>query len=162
MIQLVQTANFGKSKTGAAGLGEMGYRILNSDNSELLPRTTNQIFETAPGIYTTTIYVPEDFNGQIVWDTGSAFSITYYANESINLSQQHSLITKIDSASDKMDDLKIDIQLIRDVTAGRWKIINNQMIFYGEDNATEVLRFDLLDESGNPSVESVFERRLTS
>jgi hypothetical protein len=41
---------------------------------------------------------------------------------------------------------------------GRWKIINKQMIFYKADNITEIARFDLFDDSGNPSAEAVFER----
>lgn len=153
MIQLTQTANFGKLKTGAVMSGGIGYKLLNPDNSIFLNRSSAGIVESAPGIYTTTISVPEDFTGLIVWDTGNAFTTTYWASESINLSQNHQVVSKV-------NDLEADIKLIRDVTAGRWKIINNQMIFYGEDNMTEVLRFDLLDDSGNPSMDSVFERRL--
>jgi hypothetical protein len=41
---------------------------------------------------------------------------------------------------------------------GRFHITNNQMIFYEDDNLTEVARFDLTDESGNPSMANVFER----
>jgi len=45
------------------------------------------------------------------------------------------------------------------INSGRWKIINNQMIFYKEDNITEVVRFNLFDSSGNPTMDSPFERQ---
>jgi hypothetical protein len=50
------------------------------------------------------------------------------------------------------------IQDIYHIQFGRWKIINKQMIFYKADNITEIARFDLFDDSGNPSAEAVFER----
>jgi hypothetical protein len=55
------------------------------------------------------------------------------------------------------------VDLIRDMTAGRWKIDTalNQMIFYKEDNTTEVARFDLTDASGSPTSDSPYERTKT-
>lgn len=50
------------------------------------------------------------------------------------------------------------VEFVRDVDAGRWKIVNNQMVFYKEDNITEVARFDLLDSDGEPADGDVFER----
>ena len=50
------------------------------------------------------------------------------------------------------------IQEIKDYQEGRYKIENNQMIFYKADNVTEVARFNLLDAGGSPSMTSVFER----
>jgi len=50
------------------------------------------------------------------------------------------------------------IQEIKDYQEGRYKIENNQMIFYKADNITEVARFNLLDAGGSPSMTSVFER----
>ena len=41
---------------------------------------------------------------------------------------------------------------------GRWKIESNQMIFFKDDNVTEVARFDLKDGAGSPSMTNVFER----
>jgi hypothetical protein len=45
-----------------------------------------------------------------------------------------------------------------DIQYGRWKIYDNQMIFYAEDNITEVARFNLFDENGVPTVDAVFDR----
>jgi hypothetical protein len=63
------------------------------------------------------------------------------------------------------DDWKADvstlatgIQFLIDVAGGRWKIVGYQMIFYKDDNITEIMRFDLKDLLGNPNMTDVFER----
>lgn len=50
------------------------------------------------------------------------------------------------------------IEFIFQVQAGRWEIVANQMIFYGEDNVTELARFDLIDRNGNPTPTNVMAR----
>ena len=52
-----------------------------------------------------------------------------------------------------------DIAFIKNVEGGRWKIINNQMIFYKSDNSTEIARFNLYDKDGQLSEENIFERQ---
>jgi hypothetical protein len=49
--------------------------------------------------------------------------------------------------------------LVFNVEAGRWKLESNQMIFYEDDNLTEIARFDLFDSGGSPTMENVYERR---
>ncbi len=46
------------------------------------------------------------------------------------------------------------------MTSGRWKLDtdSNLMIFYKEDNSTELARFSLTDSEGNGTTTSVFER----
>lgn len=51
-----------------------------------------------------------------------------------------------------------DIAFIKSIEGGRWKIENNRMKFYKDDNITLVAEFDLFDSSGTPSESSVFER----
>jgi hypothetical protein len=51
------------------------------------------------------------------------------------------------------------MNFLQDIEGGRWRIVSNQMIFYAEDNATEVARFNLYDEGGNPADSDVYERR---
>jgi len=50
------------------------------------------------------------------------------------------------------------IDFISKIEGGRWKIVNNQMIFYAPDNATEIARFNLYDTEGQPAMEGVMER----
>lgn len=43
------------------------------------------------------------------------------------------------------------MQLIRNTENGGWKILNNQLIIFREDNLAEVARFNLFDASGSPT-----------
>lgn len=55
------------------------------------------------------------------------------------------------------------LALIGDIEGGRWKIEGAQMIFYSADNVTEVARFNLLDQDGQPTADpaQAVERRRT-
>lgn len=55
-------------------------------------------------------------------------------------------------------DFEAKISTIKQIECGRWKIVDNQMIFYGEDEITPLLTFDLKDNMGNLSSTNVFER----
>lgn len=59
------------------------------------------------------------------------------------------------------DSLGIMIEFIRDIEGGRWRINDNQMIFYKEDNVTEIARFNLYSADGQPAEVDVFQRRRT-
>lgn len=52
------------------------------------------------------------------------------------------------------------LDFIREINNGRWKIDTtlNQMVFYKSDNVTEIARFDLKDENGDPAHENILER----
>lgn len=54
-----------------------------------------------------------------------------------------------------------DLTFLKDIEGGKWKIVDNQMIFYKSDNTTEVARFNLLDANGNPTMTSILERERT-
>lgn len=55
--------------------------------------------------------------------------------------------------------LNNSLSFVSDMTAGRWEIVNNQMLFYGPDNTTLLATYDLFNATGNPSMDAVFERR---
>jgi hypothetical protein len=52
-----------------------------------------------------------------------------------------------------------ELEFIMDIEGGRWRIVANQMVFYKEDNTTEVARFNLFDSGGSPTMTNVFERQ---
>jgi len=56
--------------------------------------------------------------------------------------------------------LQADLELIKKVEKGRWKIdqTTDQMIFYDEDGLTPLLTFNLKDINGLPSHINIFER----
>jgi len=56
--------------------------------------------------------------------------------------------------------LQTDVDFIRAIEGGRWVRQENEMVFYGEDNVTEVARFNLLTSGGAAAGDDddVFER----
>ena len=56
--------------------------------------------------------------------------------------------------------LQVDVALIRETELGRWKIdsTTDEMIFYEQDNTTEIARFDLKNLGGLPDHINIFER----
>ena len=69
----------------------------------------------------------------------------------------------IKTETDKISSLVLDsakIEKILQMETGRWKITANTMVFYEDDNLTEVATFDLYDASGNPTMTDVVERRV--
>jgi hypothetical protein len=50
-----------------------------------------------------------------------------------------------------------DISIIKQIETGRWRIVDNQLIFY-DNNGSILIVFDLKDNLGNPSTVNVFER----
>jgi len=65
----------------------------------------------------------------------------------------------VDNTKKEVDSTKKEVEFIRSIEGGRWRILNNQMIFFGADNKTEVARFELLDKNGKPTERNVMERR---
>ena len=63
------------------------------------------------------------------------------------------------SLSGDIVDMKDDTTFIRNIEGGRWQVIGNQMVFFAEDNATEIARFNLYDDMGQLNSEVVFQRR---
>lgn len=64
----------------------------------------------------------------------------------------------VKTETDKIPSLESLLAFIGSIEGGRWKIENNQMIFYEDDNVTEVARFNLFDADGLPAETDVFER----
>lgn len=54
--------------------------------------------------------------------------------------------------------IQADLELVRQVETGRWKIVANQMFFFADDGLTPILVFNLKNEAGLPAMDEVFER----
>jgi len=76
---LLKTASFGGSKTG---LLNVGYSLINSNNTVLLPRTIIGVYELSGGSYACYITFSDYWKGSIVWDTGEIVPV--YACEDYN------------------------------------------------------------------------------
>ena len=140
-LSQLRNVNFGRTKLNATGSSGVGYQLLDVTGAPVASRTTSGVYQTAPGIYAAYVSFPDDFRGQILWDTGTTFLTASYATEQYNYEENN---PKVDS--------------IYDVQFGRWRIVGNQMIFFKEDNSTEIARFNLFDDAGNPTMDAVFER----
>jgi len=64
----------------------------------------------------------------------------------------------VSQMSGTLETISTTTNLMQQMGTGRWKIETNQMIFYRDDNVTEVMRFNLFDEFGAPTMDAVFER----
>ncbi len=91
---------------------------------------------TATGLYGVELNLNNRFSGSIVWSVDGNTNV--YATEEI----------------------KMDQKMARFIHTGRWIIDENtnQMVFYEDDNVTEIARYDLKDRDGNPSIDEIFER----
>jgi hypothetical protein len=58
-----------------------------------------------------------------------------------------------------LSSIAADVTAIKKIQEGRWRIVGNQMIFYEDDNNTEIMRFNLFDASGDPAMTAVFDRQ---
>lgn len=58
----------------------------------------------------------------------------------------------------EIEDMRTDLAFIKQIEAGRWKIYENQMIFYDTDGTTPLITFDLKDKSGDAAETNIYER----
>ena len=134
-VTVIKSANLG---TGMGGrTGDVYYTVYDSAGSVSTARTNTGVYELggSTGIYAASVSIANSFQGSIFWDISGT---SVYAVEEISS----------------------DTRLTRLMTSGKWKIDKDskQMIFYEEDNATEVMRFNLKDKEGDASYTEVFER----
>ena len=134
-MKVLQTTNLGRSQAGISG--SIQYSVYDTLGTESISTTNTGVYEIGnqTGIYGVELNLSTQFSGSILWNVDNT---QIYASEEIN----------------------IDQKMARYIHTGRWIVDenNNQMIFYEDDNVTEIARYDLKDKSGNPSVESIFER----
>lgn len=154
-LSQLRNVNLGRSCTNATGSSGVGYTILDEAGSISLPRTTSGVIQLAPGIYSAYISFPDNFRGQILWDTGNAFPTSSYAVEGYNYDENNPIVGEILTT---VNQLSGTVGELYQMGYGRWKIENNQMIFFGSNNTTEIARFNLFDDVGNPTMDSVFDR----
>lgn len=157
-LDQLRNCNFGRSKSNATGSTGVGYTLLDTSGSIASPRTTSGVYQltSGSGIYAAYISFPASFRGQLLWDTGTAFASASYAAEQYNVEENN---PNVDDTLRAVNSLTTTVNKLYDISYGRWKIVSNVMIFYKEDNLTEVARFNLYDDTGTPTMDSVFERQ---
>lgn len=157
MLQQLRNVNFGKTFSNATGSLGVGYSLLDISGSVVSPRTTSGVYQltSGSGLYAAYISFPDEFRGQIMWDTGTVYSSVGYAVEQYNVEENNPIVRETHNVVTTIQD---SVEIIRQFTEGRWKIENNQMLFYDKDNVTLIATFDLFDAFGVPTEDAVFER----
>jgi hypothetical protein len=120
--------------------GSIRYALYDTLGTEVVSSTNSGIYElgSSTGLYGVELNLSTQFSGSIVWSVDGNTSV--FATEEV----------------------KIDQKMARYIHTGRWIVDENtkEMIFYQDDNATEIARFKLFDRNGNASIDELFERRL--
>lgn len=107
----------------------------------------------------------ESLNYCIRADGGAGLSVNdRYVFNTNEIGQVTEDLTDIDTLVDtikaKTDTINwADITFLKDIEGGRWKIVDNQMIFYKSDNSTVVATFNLFDSDGNATMINIFDRQ---
>jgi hypothetical protein len=137
-LKVLQTVNLGSSLGGISG--SIRYELFNTLGTTVVTSRNTGIYElgTSTGIYGVELNLSTQFSGSILWSVTSAPKV--FATEEV----------------------KIDQKMARYIHTGRWEVDENtnQMIFYQDDNSTEIARYALFDRNGNSSITELFERRL--
>ena len=135
-MKVLQTANLGKGY--ADRTSDIRYSIYDTLGSEATAATNTGVYQlgTSTGLYGVELDLNNRFSGSIVWSVDGNTNV--YATEEI----------------------KMDQKMARFIHTGRWIIDENtnQMVFYEDDNVTEIARYDLKDRDGNASITEIFER----
>lgn len=82
-------------------------------------------------------------------------SVVIQNNSGIEIDDSATLVP----VNESLSTINTSVDTLLDVEQGNWKIINNQMIFYTRAGG-ELMRFDLLNAAGDPSMTEVFERQI--
>ena len=139
-MKVLQTANLGKGY--ADRTSDVRYSIYDTLGTETTSATNTGIYQlgSSTGLYGVELNLNNRFSGSIVWSINGNTNV--YATEEI----------------------KIDQKMARFIHTGRWIIDENtnQMVFYEDDNVTEIARYDLKDRDGNASITEIFERTRVS
>ena len=160
-LNQLRNCNLGRNRANATGSTGVGYTILDEVGGIVLPRTTSGVYQimSGSGLYAAYIGFPDNFRGQVVWDTGTAFLTASYAIEQYNVEENE---PKVAETWQMVNEMTGSVQGLFDVAFGRWRLdpITNQMVIYRDDNSTVVATFNLLDNNGTPTYDCVFERQL--
>ena len=137
-MKVLQTANLGKGYSGISG--SIRYQLFDTLGANVLSARNTGVYElgTETGLYGVQLDLSTQFSGSIVWSVNGNTRV--YATEEV----------------------KIDQKMARYIHTGRWLVdeSSNEMIFYQDDNSTEIARYALFDRNGASSIDELFERRL--
>jgi len=137
-VKLVKTVNFGKGLSDLPA--NVHFSLYNTLGAATLFRSSGSIYQvgSGTGIYGSEISFNQNFSGSILWEVTASNGNIVFAS----------------------DEVEIDSRLTRHFTVGKWEIDKDSstMIFYKGDNTTELASFELKNNKGVASTDSVFKR----
>ncbi len=153
LLQIVAIDDSGAQKTNVSSGSVVVYRMVSGAKVEFMP-SASLVQEGTTNIW------------KLIWNPASLPVGEYVAeytiedDDGIVSGVAEDIIVRDIATQSSLSLIGSDMEIVKKVETGRWRILGNQMIFYDTDGATPILTFDLLDESGSPTNENVFERRL--
>jgi len=157
-LTLLQNVCFGRRRADLTGSTGVGYTLLDTAGAIVSPRTTTGVYHIASGTYAANVTYPDRFNGQILWDCPAVGNLS--SSIAIEAQNVQANDPRVSDTWSMVNSVTGSIEALYDISFGRWKILNNQMIFYKADNTTVVATFNLFDSNGNATMDGVFERRV--
>ena len=137
-MKILKTANLGRSVGGRAS--DIRYQLFDTLGNSQGAASGTGVYEVVSnsGMYGVQLDINTQFSGSIAWTLQG--SNTVFA----------------------MEELSADQKMARYIHTGRWKIDKDtkKMIFFQDDNVTQIASFNLFDRDGNPSIDEIFERVL--
>ena len=148
----------------------------NGEYSVILEGSNNNIFDIAGDILNQNHVqvIPTNSGGLISVTSGSGVTeqdkddiVNKVWDESITGHTTNDTFGKyVTDTNIKTDEIKLktdtinwaDIDFIKSIEGGKWKIENNKMFFYDTDNTTLIAEFNLYDAAHNPTMTDVYER----
>ena len=145
-------------------------QVLNVELDEIMSISESTMTESShiPGIFswdTSNIISPPTVPTSIVVKMTSGTDIVYSKMTiggviDVIKDKVHTIENYDDSVlQSKIEIIESNVDTLLNIGKGNWKIEGNQMIFLNIDS-TELMRFNLFDENGNPSTEGVYKREL--
>ena len=137
-VKLVKTVNFGRGLSNRPA--SVHFSLYDTLGVASIFRSSGSIYQlgSGTGVYGSQVSLNQNFSGSILWEITASNGEVVFAS----------------------DEVEVDSRLTRHFTVGQWEINkeDNVMIFYQDDNVTEIGRFDLKDDKGVGSTEQVFKR----
>ena len=137
-------------------------QVYDPSNTEVSGTTSLQFQEVGVGNYKVSFipntlgewFIMVKHNTYFPW--GKSNEISVQENDFNDIT---TVLTDITTVQSTVGSMSGDVSTILNIETGKWRISGNQMIFYGPDNFTELMRFMLYDKNGDPTETNVFERR---
>lgn len=134
---------------------QVNYDIRYLNDTPLNPPINGLLIEStiASGVYTNTLSISDPGNYYCY------ISCSGYNTTVAEIQVEEFTVAEQIWQHEKAIELINNVAFIKAIESGAWKIINDKMFFFDNDNTTETAVFELFDKYDTPAEELVYERR---